>query len=542
MVLPSPIDITPINYLAWGRYLALHPHPDASWVLNGIKFGFELDCLHGSLVSARKNCPSASAQSQVIDEYLKEEILHHSIAGPFRCPPIMNLHINRFGVIPKSTPGKWRLITDLSFPLDGSVNSLIPDSAAQVRYIGIQEAIDKLIFLGAGALMAKFDIRRAYRLLPIRTADRVFLGMRWRGNYYVDLALPFGLRSAPKIFTKFADVLEFLLSRVGSITHIQHYLDDFFLVGKPNSNECQSALSTCFHLCRELGVPLAEDKTAGPSTVLTFLGVELDSSSMELRLPQGKITKIKTELALWVSKGAGTKRQLLSLIGRLQYCCQAIVLGRPFLRRLIDRSCTVSELHHFVRLSSWEKDDIKWWDLLFREWNGRSLFLSPKWEKAPEIMVTSDAAGSIGFAASFKDNWFAEKWPVGCAELSIAVKEFVPIIISAKIWGFSWKRQRVAFRCDNMAVVSCLKNGTCRDRHLSFLLRELSLLAITLSFTFTAIHIPGTMNAKADALSRFDFQRFPERAPQAVLKPVKVSQVLTNHLLFPPWMKHGKPC
>ena len=496
MVLPSPLEVTPIVYHAWCHLLALHPHHDALWILNGFKFGFDLGCLDGSTISAQRDCPSANAHSQVIDEYLKEEISHGSIAGPFQCPPIKNLHINRFGVIPKSTPGKWRLITDLSFPPDESVNSLIPDSAAEVKYTGIQEAVDKLMSLGSGALVAKFDIKRAYRLLPVNTNDRSFLGMKWKNNYYIDLALPFGLRSAPKIFTTLADVLEFLLSRVGSITHIQHYLDDFFLVGKPNSNECQSALLACFRLCRELGIPLAEDKTAGPSTVLTFFGIELDSSSMELRLPQDKITKIKSELAFWVSHRAGTKRQLLSLIGRLQYCCQAVVLGRPFLRRLIDRSCTVSELHHFVRLSVWEKDDIKWWDLLFKQWNGRSLFLLPKWENAPEITVSSDAAGSIGFAAFIKDDWFAEKWPLGCADLSIAVKELVPIVISARIWGVAWKRKRVAFRCDNMAVVSCLKNGTCKDRHLSYgnyLCWQLHWISRLLLFIYLVLKMPRLM-------------------------------------------------
>lgn len=198
--------------------------------------------------------------------------------------------------------------------------------------------------------------------------------MKWNNKFYIDLALPFGLRSAPKIFTRFADVLEFLLSREGPVPHIQQYLDDFFLAGKPKSNECHDALVTCSRLCKELGIPLSEDKTADPSTVLTFLGIELDSSAMELRLPQDKIVKIKNELAFWVSNRTGTKRQLLSLIGLLQYCCQAIVLGRPFLRRLIDLACAVSKLHHLVRLSAWEKDDIKWWDLLFKEWNGRSLF------------------------------------------------------------------------------------------------------------------------------------------------------------------------
>ena len=46
-----------------------------------------------------------------------------------------------------------------------------------------------------------------------------------------------------------------------------------------------------------------------------------------------------------------SKREFLSVIALLQHCCQAIVLGRPFLRRLIDRAHSVSDLHHFVKLS-----------------------------------------------------------------------------------------------------------------------------------------------------------------------------------------------
>ena len=62
--------------------------------------------------------------------------------------------------------------------------------------------------------MAKFDIKRAYRLLPVNSNDRKFLGMQWREKFYVDLALPFGLRSAPKIFSQFADILQHILSNV----------------------------------------------------------------------------------------------------------------------------------------------------------------------------------------------------------------------------------------------------------------------------------------------------------------------------------------
>ena len=220
--------------------------------------------------SADNNCRSTKLHPTVVSDYLQEECLLGAIAGPISESPCDELHINRFGVIPKSTQGKWRLITDLSFPKCFSVNDLIPDDLVSVKYAGIPEAVEKIISLGHGTLLAKFDTRRAYRLLPVRREDRHFLGMRWNDLFYVDLAIPFGLRSAPRIFTRFADVLQSIFQVKGHVSHIQHYLDDFLLLGRPKSSECQESLARCFQLCQELGVPLANDKTEGPATCITF--------------------------------------------------------------------------------------------------------------------------------------------------------------------------------------------------------------------------------------------------------------------------------
>ena len=70
--------------------------------------------------------------------------------------------------------------------------------------------------------MAKFNIKRAYRLLPDSDKSKKFLGMLWRGQYYIDVALPFGLRSAPRISTKLADVLEHVFVQAGQVHYIQH--------------------------------------------------------------------------------------------------------------------------------------------------------------------------------------------------------------------------------------------------------------------------------------------------------------------------------
>ena len=59
--------------------------------------------------------------------------------------------------------------------------------------------------------MAKFDVEEAYRNIAVHPDDRFLLGMKWRGVYFVDLALPFGLRSAPFIFNSIADMVEWIL-------------------------------------------------------------------------------------------------------------------------------------------------------------------------------------------------------------------------------------------------------------------------------------------------------------------------------------------
>ena len=252
-----------------------------------------------------------------------------------------------------------------------------------------------------------------------------------------------------------------------------------------------------------LGVPLAKDKTEGPSSNLTFLGLSLDTIQQELRLLPPKLCKIRASLSNWLHRSSCTKGELFSLIGVLQHCCQATVHGRPFLRRLIDKSCTVEELH-FISLSLWERDDIACWIDLLHAWNGRSWFYYSTWERA----ISSDAAGAVGFAAINKQSWFASKWPIGFDDLNIAVKELIPIVLASYIWGGSWSRKCIVFKCDNQVVVTLLLNGSCKDHHLAFLLRELSKQAVLRSFTFYAIHIPGKYNVQADLLSRLKLQEF----------------------------------
>ena len=89
------------------------------------------------------------------------------------------------------------MIVDLSHPGDWSVNHLIRREATYVAYSSTGDAAHLMHFLGRNALMAKLDIKEAYRIVPIHPDDRRFLGVCWQGQVYVDCQLPFGLASAP---------------------------------------------------------------------------------------------------------------------------------------------------------------------------------------------------------------------------------------------------------------------------------------------------------------------------------------------------------
>ena len=185
-------------------------------------------------------------------------------------------HMNRMGVIRKGhTPGKWRLITDLSFPEHRSVNDGIDSRLCSLQYTSVEKVATAAIGLGRGALLAKLDVKSAYRLIPVHPLDRPLLGIEWQGSAYMDGMLPFGLRSAPKIFTAVADALEWILRRQG-VVHVDHYLDDFIIYGPPGSDQCAEQLQWTLALCERLGVPVADEKLEGPTECLTFLGIEIE--------------------------------------------------------------------------------------------------------------------------------------------------------------------------------------------------------------------------------------------------------------------------
>ena len=463
-----------------------------------------------------RNLCSSAQHPEAIDEELQKELDKKRLLGPYDQPPIQNLQCSGVGVVPKKTGG-WRMIMHLSAPHGQSINDNINKEDFTLRYSRIDDAI-RLIKLagGKGALLAKVDLKSAFRIIPVRYEDRELLGIHWRNKFYIDRCLPFGLRSAPFLFNQFAHTLEWILQNNYSISKILHYLDDFLLVGSPNSEGCLQALTTMLEVCAKLGFPIAPDKLEGPAHCIVFLGILLDTQLMQLRLPEDKLLALMELLKQWqTSRRTVTKRKLLSLIGKLSFAAKAVPAGRLFLRRLIDLSTKATKLHHHISLTANARADIQWWLDFLPGWNGVSLMLQPNWESAADLNLSTDASGVIGYGAYFQGAWIAEEWSAQHIQHSIQWKELFAIVAASATWGHQWSGKKIRFDCDNQAVVKAWQSKAPKNHNLANLFRRLFLVAAKNNFNVALKHIPGLSNDIADALSRKQMQRFRDLAPEA---------------------------
>ncbi len=528
---------TPLRVREWER--ALQGHPDKGFVaylLNGMRCGCRVGFNHRavSLKSAKRNMRSAAEEPKVVDSYLAKERAAGRIIGPLSLPGGEGVHVSRFGVIPKPhQPGKWRLIVDLSHPKGRSVNDGVDRELCSLSYASIDVASSMVLRLGRLAELAKLDIASAYRIVPVHPEDRPLLGMRWNGALFVDSALPFGLRSPPKVFTAVVDGLEWILRAQGACGSI-HYLDDFLFVGAPGSGTCGTSLRLAERTCAALGVPLALEKREGPAHQL---GIELDSAQLELRLPFEKLQRLSETVTEWQHKRSCTKKELLSLIGLLQHATRIVKPGRPFLRRMIDLSTTVRERHHHIPLRSGFKSDLQWWALFMGGWNGIGMMSSLS-RATPTVTVTSDASGNWGCGAFLASGeWFQCEWQGVWEDVHITAKELLPIVIACALWGADWRGKTVKCLCDNAAVVAIIRSGRSKHAVVMHLMRSLSLFAAVHGVALVAEHLPGKQNEAADALSRGNLSLFFRQVPTAARESTLIPQELLEILVLnqPDW-------
>ncbi len=419
------------------------------------------------------------------------------------------------------------MIQHLSFPMGNSVNDFIDPELATVQYTSFDKVLSTISKLGKGAEMARMDIQSAFRLIILHPDDFELFGFSFKGQYFYDKCLPFGCSASCSLFEKLACFLEYLVRFQSGKDSIEHYLDDYLLVAS-EPGECLQLMNIFRTICLDIGVPLAEEKTLGPSCILIFLGIEIDTIERVIRIPKEKLIEVKEKLEFTLCKKKVTLRELQSLVGSLNFCAKAIPSVRAFNRRFCDAMCGVQMPNHHIRVSEGMKEDILTWLSFLENFNGTCEFVDNKWLTNDQLDLYSDSAGSpdLGCGTYFGGRWCYFPWPDSWKNpevmADITFLELVPIVLSIFLFEKDLRNKRILFHTDNMSLVSILNKKSSKSKRVMELVRPFVLHTMLNNMQFKALHVEGRFNSISDSISRKQWDRLNMLAPEAEREPMLV--------------------
>ncbi len=492
---------TPINRDELCRLLEGYDSNKKQYLLDGFLYGFKIG-FNGILacVNCRNHSSITNLEAEA-EELINEEIREGRIEGPFDRPPFHHLHVSPIALRPKSSPGKFRLIHNLSAPYDkSSINGNIAQQDRTVSYESLLTIIDAILNFGTNANLAKSDVKSAFRIIPVHYEDYHLLGFHFKGKFYFDKCLSMGGASSCRIFEQVSTALNWILVKKFGLLTTFHYLDDFCIVEK-NFQSCNTALITLQVVFKRLGIPLSKEKTVGPSSKIEFLGISLDARNSIAQIPLDKLQKYADHIASLLACETATQSDLKSVIGQLNWATSILVTGRGFLRRLIDSVLGPHNPQKLIPISDEMRKDLIMWERFLRYHNGRSFITYYETVTSETLNFYTDAS-FMAAGGVFGSEWYQILYPESWKAKHITFLELYPIIVGAHMFAHKLANKRVVFHTDNYAVMSLVNK--CTSPHPKFmpLLRSLVLLALKYNFRFSSKHLPGIQNVTPDLISR----------------------------------------
>ncbi len=518
---------------------AIGAHPDVKtrdFILSTIRDGADIGMVTdrgGSKGWACKNSGSLNQEyGRLIREEVQKDVTAGSKLGPFRNPPFSDFRCSPVAAVPKG-PSEIRLIHNLSAPKGRSINDGIPDEFAATDYDRFDSAVDMVRKVGRGAWMAKVDLKAAFKHILVRPDQWHLLGLHLDSpegerEFFFDTTLPFGLRSSPKLFNEFTKIIRWLARQIG-IDNIYGYLDDFFIVDDTEYG-CLEKKELFKSYMSSLGWVFNEEKDKGPAQIMELLGIEIDAWEQTLRITEKRMSTSILMLEEWRGRESATRREIASLVGKLQFLALACRPGRAFLRRAIDSLRGAESWDTKISLDSGILWDIHWWRMFLPQWNGVSLFSREEWESSFDIELSTDAC-NYGFGACYGDKWLYGDFEDWMYRQSMPFKEFYAIVAAVATWGHLWRGRKIKFLTDSWTVYQCIGLRRARTPAMAALFRTLFWYSAKFDCFIGAAHIKGIENGAADAVSRADFQRFFSIRPSAELSPSSIPSVLNSAFL-----------
>lgn len=510
--------------------------PDWNYIMQGSIFGFLVINPEANLRYANNNYKNDISNITLkIEKKLKKEISLGYITKVDEKPHCIH---GMFGIL--KTNGSIRGIIDCSQPKGHSVNNNTSEVCLKFSYNSVDNVNDIMV---KNDYISTIDISDAYRALNIHPINRPLQGLQWDfgqgNNYYQDNRLCMGLSSSPYVFSKVSDFVVRCGIREG-IDRVVNYLDDFAIVSA-NINIAKKQQNKFINILRRLGFHISYNKISSPNQITRFLGIDIDTHAMEMRLPDDKINKLLDIIEAFLSKKKATKKELERLGGLLAHCCKVVKGGRSFCRRVYDMMTLLKKKHYKVRLNKEFFKDLIWWKQFVKTFNGKAKILGLH---APTVSVYSDAS-LWGYGALHGNDWLVgcfknmepnEKTILGHhydntiyteEDIHINVYEMWSVLQALKRWYHKWRDKNVLIVTDNNTVKSALNTGRCKNKCIMKFMRQIFWMSIENNFSIASVYIKSEDNHICDALSRLN-----NKDNYLLLKSLDSGNQLCCHYIF----------
>lgn len=482
----------------WREYF---PHDVA--LCDFLEFGFPANyCAPHPPTPTFTHHNSALLHAAHVDHYIDTERSHNALVGPFSAAPFTWIQTSPLMTREKRGSPHRRVILNLSAPTGQSVNAGIPRDC----YLGAPFKLSlptanslktQIIEAGRGCFLWSRDLSRGYRQLRTDPLDWPLLGIRWRGSYYFDCAIPFGLRFGAKCMHETTSAVTTLLNREGFPSLC--YIDDI-AGAHADANTAQHGFTRAQQLLDDLGLREADEKATPPSTSMTWLGVHFDTVAMTMSIPDTKIEECLQITNSWINKTRCTTSQLRSILGKLFHISQCSHTLRLFVNRLLDLLRSAPE-QGVINIDNEARADIAWINTFLPQYNGIQL-ITPTPSLDIPLIVDSCLTGA---GAHFGKLAYHCAYPAHIKDMNLHITqlEMLNTMAAIRLWAQHMAGHTLLVRCDNEAAVSVLQTGRGRDKILLQCARIIWIYTARHKVTIQVRHIAAADNQLADDLSRY---------------------------------------
>ncbi|XP_077862457.1 uncharacterized protein LOC144344249 [Saccoglossus kowalevskii] len=400
----------------------------------------EPKCKKRTCISGTPGSTQSTILKESVEILLKKKVIQR-VQNP------KNSFISRLFPVKKSNGG-YRLVLDLK-----ELNKFVKKETFKMLTPALVRAS-----IQKGDWMTSLDLTDAYLHIPIHTESRRLLRFVVNGVTYQYTVLPFGLTSAPLLFTKVLRTVVALLHK--NAADVNPYLDDWLIKSQNRNLICQSTERTV-SLLLKLGFLINMEKSELiPTQKIVFLGMELDAEKGMIRPAQHRIDNVQNMIQSFLKQKQATLRQVMRLVGMLTsmrgLVPRAALQSRPIQRLVLDAQLKMQLSKDWIK---YEKpilftpaflESLPWWG------NLKNLTAGIPMDKAkPTVTLVTDAS-MTGWGGHCMDGIAHGQWNEKQRKFHINRLEMLAVQFSLQSFKKAVKNRAVLIRSDNQTVVAYL--------------------------------------------------------------------------------------